>query len=245
VLELRVPPPLLPPEACLFLDFDGTLVELADRPDAVKADDRVRRIVERAQSYLHGRVAIITGREAGFVRAQMPLPGLAIAGSHGQELHFGDGRTRVPPAPISLNDLGDWLEAESRQHAGVLVERKLLGVALHYRMAPEAENWAHSVAGELAQQHGLDLQPGKMMIELRTSGSDKGGAIREFLSEPEFSGRMPVFLGDDLTDEPAFVAAAAAGGWGVLVGTARPSAARYGLPDVPALLDWLERAVPA
>lgn len=243
----RLLPPKLPPACALFLDFDGTLVELAERPDAVVASERVRAIVTRANSVLDGRVAIVTGREAAFIRDRLGLvgPGVCIAGSHGQELHFANGATRIPVAPASLIAVGDRLETEVLARPGVLVERKPLGVALHYRMAPEAEGWCNALAAELSEAHGLQRQPGKMMIELRAPGADKGEAIRQFLGEPGFAGTVPVFAGDDLTDEPAFEAAAALGGWGVLVGPERPTAARYRLDGVPDVLDWLERRLPA
>ena len=245
LIEPLLSPPALPLNASLFLDFDGTLVDLVDRPDMVSASRRVQDIIARADRSLGGRFAIVTGREASFVRQQIGLTQLAIAGSHGQELHFRDGLSLIPSPSGALALAGDQLEVESRTRTGILIERKPLGVALHYRMAPAHENWCIERAGSLAREHGLHLQHGKMMIELRDHGAHKGDAIRQFMARAEFARTSPVFVGDDFTDEPAFEAAASFGGWGVLVGAARPTAAQFRLESVRQVLDWLEQELPA
>jgi trehalose 6-phosphate phosphatase len=121
----------------------------------------------------------------------------------------------------------------------VLVETKPHGAALHYRLAPAEEAGAVALAGDLATSLGLHLQPGKMMIEVRGRGSDKGDAVRALMREPAFAGSIPFFIGDDFTDEPAFEACAGLGGAGILVGRARVSAARFILSDVAAVHAWL------
>jgi trehalose 6-phosphate phosphatase len=236
---LDLPPSRLPARASLFLDFDGTLVDLIDRPDAVQVTDRVRALVAALCARLEGRLAIVTGREAAFVREKLGISYVGIAGSHGQEIHFPDGTTEIPKAPAALGEAGDALTQYAAAHEGVLVERKPLGVALHYRMAPHLEGWSRALAEELAAAHGLHLQPGKMMVELRAPGGDKGSAVARFLDTPPFAGTVPVMLGDDLTDEPGFAAAAAHGGWGVLVGPQRHTAASYRLEGVQHVLAWL------
>lgn len=241
--NLVAPPSQLPAQAALFLDFDGTLVDLIDRPDAVYASPRVRDLVRALADRLNGRLAIVTGREANFVRQQLSLPTIGVAGSHGQEIHFADGSSSVPQAPVALADVAVAFANLARGHEGLLVERKPLGVALHYRMAPEFESKSLALAGELAEVHGLHLQPGKMMVELRARGGDKGSAVARFLETPLFAGAVPIMLGDDLTDEPGFAAAAAHGGWGVLVGSMRTTSARYRLDGVGDVLDWLEGAL--
>ena len=125
---------------------------------------------------------------------------------------------------------------------GLLIEDKPLGVALHYRRRPEAAERCNAAAAELARRHGLHLQTGKMMVEVRAAGGDKGTAIRALLREPEMAGTRPVFMGDDHTDEPGFVAAAELGGAGVLIGERRETAALYRLEGVEATLAWLEAA---
>lgn len=237
---LNLPPSYLPPKASLFLDFDGTLVELIDRPDAVQVTERVRALVAALCTRLNGRLAIVTGREAAFVRQRLGLRGVGIAGSHGQEIHFADGTTHIEQPPAALADVADAIALAVQSHEGVLVERKPLGVALHYRMAPQLEGWSHALATEMAAAHGLHLQPGKMMVELRAPGGDKGSAVAQFLDTPPFAGTTPIMLGDDLTDEPGFAAVSAHNGWGVLVGPERQTAARYRLEGVQHVLAWLE-----
>lgn len=124
----------------------------------------------------------------------------------------------------------------------LIVEDKPLGVALHFRQAPEAEAKCMDLATHLATVHGLHLQLGKMMVEVRAGGGDKGSAIRTLMREPKLAATLPLFMGDDLTDEPGFAAAAALGGAGILVGPHRETAARFRLADVGATLDWLETA---
>jgi trehalose 6-phosphate phosphatase len=125
---------------------------------------------------------------------------------------------------------------------GVIVEEKPLGAALHYRAAPVAEAAARDLATTLAADAGLHLQTGKMMIEVRVPGADKGTALRAMMQAPVFAGRMPVFLGDDDTDEPAMVAARDLGGAGILIGAPRDTAAAYRLDGVARTLSWLETA---
>lgn len=239
------PPATLPDRASLFLDFDGTLVELADRPEAVTAAPRVQQLIARLERRLDGRLVVLSGRAAGFVRERLGQPALAVAGSHGLELHFAPGETEVPPSPPELALVAAAFEAHAAAHPGVLVERKPLGTALHYRLAPEAAAACEALATVLATRHGLAIQPGRMMIELRPPGDDKGSALTRFMARPGFARTVPVAVGDDLTDEPAFRAALAHGGWGVLAGPARPTAATYRLDSVAAVLGWLDRIAAA
>lgn len=123
----------------------------------------------------------------------------------------------------------------------LLLEDKGLSVALHYRSAPQLAKHVLATAGHLARQLGLTLQTGKMVAELRTPGADKGDALRAFMSEPPFAGHVPIFIGDDDTDEAAFRAAAALGGHGIRVGRPNgPTAAAWHLADVSAVAIWLE-----
>ncbi len=124
----------------------------------------------------------------------------------------------------------------------MIVEEKPFGLGLHYRMAPEAEAVAVTLAQDIAAETGASLQPGKMVVEVRLGGSDKGAALRRMMSEGVMAGTKPVFIGDDVTDESAFVAAAELGGSGILVGPQRHTAARYRLPGVAATIAWLEAA---
>jgi trehalose 6-phosphate phosphatase len=238
---LRTPPAKLLWHASLFLDFDGTLVELAERPDAVRVDMRLPGLIRQLHERLHGRVALISGRSAARLRAMLGAD-VRIVGSHGMEFMAADGTVAPFEQPSALAEIETAMSGLTRSHPGTLVEVKPLGVALHFRKCPSAEAACVGLASSLAERHELHLQPGKMMIEVRAGGGDKGTAIRTLMREPDMIGTRPVFMGDDLTDEPGFVAAQELSGTGILVGEQRTTAARYGLDDVEATLAWLEAA---
>jgi trehalose 6-phosphate phosphatase len=235
------PPPDLLRDASLFLDFDGTLVELAERPDAVQVDAQLPTLVRHLHDRLDGRVALISGRSAAQVRVLLGAE-VPIVGSHGMEFMGRDGTIAPIDRPTVLVEVENAMSRLAGSHPGTLVEVKPLGVALHFRRCPSAEAACVSLASGLAETHGLNLQPGKMMIEVRGGGGDKGTAIRLLMREPDMAGTRPVFMGDDLTDEPGFAAAAELGGAGILVGERRESAALYRLNGVDDTLAWLEVA---
>lgn len=224
--------------ACLLLDFDGTLVEIAARPDAVVVPRELPTLIGALQAALDGRVALVSGRPADEVRALIGRP-VHVVGSHGLEFAWSDRPAEMAVRPDGLDAALAAMRDFAGRHPGALVEDKPLGAALHFRSVPALEHDAVALVTRLAEEHGLKLQAGKMMIEARVGGGDKGSAIRRLMLEPGFAGKRPLFMGDDVTDEPGFVAAQALGGAGVLVGEARDSAARHRLPDVAAVRDWL------
>ena len=237
----NAPPIDLLREASLFLDFDGTLVELAERPDAVVVSERLGDVLQKLLDRLNGRVAVISGRPAAQIMELLGKP-VIVVGSHGIEfdaIRAGPGSLDRPAelaqALAAMNQL-------AADRPGLMVEDKPFGVALHYRQLPAAEAECRRLARELARKHRLHLQPGKMMVEVHAGGGDKGTAIRTLMREPELAHKCPVFMGDDLTDEPGFLAAAQLGGAGILVGEQRESAAQFRLDGVGAALAWLEAA---
>jgi trehalose 6-phosphate phosphatase len=237
------PPPLfrLAPVA-LFLDFDGTLVELADAPGAIEVPRGLKPLLDRLADQLEGRLAIVSGRSIDDLERHLGGCAAVLSGSHGAELCYADGR-RVPVAvPPGLAGAREEIHRFAEGSAGLLVEDKPAGVALHYRLAPGRERAVDEFVEDLAGRSGLALQRGKMVAELRPVGADKGAALRRLMAEPPFAGARPVFVGDDLTDEHAFEAAAALGGEGVLVGPPRSTAARWRLDDVAGVTAWLEAA---
>jgi len=237
------PPPLsrLAP-AALFLDFDGTLVELADAPDAIAVPGGLKPLLDRLSARLEGRLAIVSGRALDDLRRHIGPAAAVLSGSHGAELLYADGR-RVPvAAPPGLASARAEIRRFAAGDSGLLVEEKPAGVALHYRLAPERGPAVGDFLRSLAERSGLALQRGKMVAELRPTGADKGAAVRRLMAEPPFAGARPVFVGDDLTDEDAFEAAAGLGGAGVLVGPERPTAARWRLDGVAGVTGWLEAA---
>ena len=242
VTYLPPPPADLLRNAALFLDFDGTLVELQGHPDAVAVDAALATLIDRLGDALDGRVAIISGRPVAGIRALFGDPHFAISGSHGLEVAWPDGRHDRAERPAALDRIVDRMKTFATATHGVLVEEKPLGAALHYRAAPAAEAAAVELARGLADDAGLHLQTGKMMIEVRVAGADKGTALHALMQAPVFAGRTPVFLGDDDTDEPAMVAARALGGAGILIGAPRDTAAAWRLDGVPQTLSWLATA---
>ena len=240
---LPLPPADLLDGASLFLDFDGTLVEIAPRPDAVEVSDRLHHLLTRLASQMPGRLAVISGRSIAQIEGFLgPLP-IHISGSHGLEIRRADGSTQVPTRPPSLDRIFQRFHEEAALRPGLIVEEKPFSAALHYRLVPDAEQAVQTLVRDLANETGLHIQPGKMMVELRPAGSDKGMALRTLMEQAPMTGTRPVFVGDDDTDEPAMAAAADLGGAGILVGTPRQTEARYGLDGVAAVLDWLEAAL--
>ncbi|HYG47029.1 MAG TPA: trehalose-phosphatase [Allosphingosinicella sp.] len=237
------PPPLfrLAP-AALFLDFDGTLVELAEAPGAIAVPAKLTPLLDRLSTRLDGRLAIVSGRAVDDLRRHIGGAAAVLSGSHGAEIHYADGRCIPVSAPPGLAAARESIHRFAAGGEGLLVEDKPAGVALHYRLAPERAEEADAFLEGLAARSGLALQRGKMVAELRPVGTDKGAALRRLMGEPPFAGARPVFVGDDLTDEDAFRAAAALGGEGVLVGPLRPSAARWRLDGVAEVTAWLEAA---
>ena len=227
----------------LFLDVDGTLLHIADTPDAVTIERATIDLLARAHAATAGALALITGRSiAAIDRLFAPLA-LPVAGQHGVERRDvrGTVHRHAHPAP-ELGAVRDELDRFAAAHPGVIVEDKGLALAVHYRLAPQSAAAVAAATERIAARAGsaLALQRGKMVIELRPAGKDKGTAIAEFMGEPPFRGRTPVFLGDDLTDEYGFSIVNGLGGVTVKVGDGA-SEARARLPGVEAVREWLER----
>ena len=238
----KAPPPL-GPDCALFLDIDGTLLELAASPEHVHVDADIATLLPALAKRLGGAVALITGRtlkDADRLFAGLSLP---IAGQHGLERRAADGSTRVhQPSLPGLRPLRRELARLAARHDGLLFEDKGATLALHYRRAPGLASHVHrALRAQLAMAApgtAWRLQSGKGILELGPRGRDKGTAILEYLMEPPFVGRLPVFVGDDCSDEHGFVAVTRAGGWAVKVGHGRTQA-HYRLPDVRAVRRWL------
>jgi len=240
-------PPPLDPRAALFLDIDGTLLELAATPAAVRVDEAISAMLPGLARALDGAVALITGRS--ITDADRLFPGLAlpIAGQHGCERRSASGTLHLhAPARSTMEKLRALLAGFAAQHPGILLEDKGATLAVHYRLAPELASEVHRVVEHTvahANAAGLTLQPGKQLIEVRPDNRDKGTAIRDFMAEPPFAGRSPVFVGDDLGDERGFaVVQRMRGGIAVKVGPGR-SRARYRLDTVADVRSWLTGAL--
>jgi trehalose 6-phosphate phosphatase len=236
------PPPDLSHEAALLLDFDGTLVELADAPDAVRPAPGLSRLLGRVAERMGGRLALVTGRSVADLEARIGPLRLPLCGSHGLELRLADEVVLTGDVPAGLAEARRAAAAFAAGDRRLLVEEKPGSVALHYRNAPDRAEAVAALVAELAARHGLSLQAGNMVAELLPRGIDKGRAVRRLMAEPPFAGARPLFVGDDLTDEHGFEAAAVLGGAGILVGPVRATAARWRLPGVAAVHAWLKAA---
>lgn len=238
------PPVSLLEGATLFLDLDGTLVDLIERPDEVTADASLRDLLSRLHQRLAGRLAVISGRSIAQLDVIFgPLAEtLVLSGSHGCE-HRCHGIHESPDRPAALGEAAHRFRCFAENHDGLLVEEKTFGVALHYRLCPHHGKAAVEFARQVASETDLILQHGKQMIEIRMPGADKGVAVRHLMQRIELRGTRPLFIGDDLTDEPAFEAAVALGGTGIFVGEPRETAASYFLPDPDATRAWLARSL--
>lgn len=234
------PPQPVPDGTSLFLDLDGTLLDLIDQPAAVVADEALRDLLLRLDDRLRGRLAIISGRSLAQLDAILgPVAQhIALSGSHGSE-HRWRGVSAHPIRLPALDRAADRLRPFVEVRPGMILEEKSCGVALHYRLCPEREQEVLEQARDAATEHKLHLQDGKMVVELRLPGANKGVALRRLMSRPPMLATIPYFIGDDETDEAAFEAAVELGGSGVLVGSPRESAARFRLEDPAAVLGWL------
>lgn len=234
------PPPVALLRPALFLDMDGVLAPLAATPDAVVPDARRTAVIRDVAERLNGRVAIISGRTIAEIDRIAESAAASASGVHGLERRRADGSLDRAEADPAVRDAVAAFHDFAQTRPGVIVEDKAVSAGLHYRQAQDQSGAVAVLAERLAGETGLTLQAGHLVVELKTPGTDKGTALTAFMGEAPFAGAVPVMLGDDLTDEDGFRAAAALGGFGVLVGAPRATAARYGLPDVDAVLAWLD-----
>ncbi|MGR3198275.1 MAG: trehalose-phosphatase [Paracoccus sp. (in: a-proteobacteria)] len=237
-------PPPLPDAAALFLDFDGCLVEIAHRPDAVVVSDELRDLLARLTERLDGALALISGRDVADLRGHLgDFPGI-IAGSHGSELSVAPGDIRtLHQVPFDAAALHARAHEMAAPHSAILVEEKPHGVAMHYRDDPSLRNFVEDAMQDLAAQNPhLMLQPAKMALELRPAGVGKDTALAQLMQMQPFEGRVPVFAGDDTTDEPAMEEVQSRGGFAIKIGDG-PTAARHRLSDPAALAVWLDASL--
>ncbi|MGE4407386.1 trehalose-phosphatase [Pseudomonas sp.] len=224
-----------------FFDVDGTLADIQPRPELVFIPSPTLAALEQLQG-AGIPVAVISGRPLSQLDALFAPLQLPAAGVHGAERRAADGqRCDLALDTQVLAQIERELAQACAAYPGLYLENKGVAFALHFRLAPELETTARRLAEDFAQRHAevLTLQPGKCVFELKPRGASKGEVIRAFMAEPPFSGRQPVFVGDDLTDEAGFAAVNALGGLSIKVGEG-PSAAYRRLASVAAVGDWLD-----
>ena len=228
-------------QLALFLDFDGTLVEIEERPGDVHLDTLTRMALARLIVLLDGAVALVTGRDIADIDRFLQPVRLPIAGVHGITRRDATGRVHARVrAPGFEARLQDRLRGLAEREPGIFLEPKQGSVALHYRARPElAEICATEMQRAVQDFPGVQLIRGKMVIEAKADNSDKGAAIADFMMEPPFFGRVPMFAGDDVTDEDAFRAVNGRGGLSIKVGPGE-TLAHFRASNTLAFLVWLQ-----
>ncbi len=272
--------PEWPARPALFLDLDGTLLELAEEPDGVELSERLRKLLPRLPEATGGAVAFVSGRPIREIDRLLAPHRFALAGVHGNERRSNGLADALPadstatdstatdspatdsPAkdvlpkdappperpptidPGALDGVRRAMDAFQAANPGVIVEDKQIGVALHYRKRGDLEGAILELAARLEASlpPGYELLRGTMVVEIKPAAMNKGAAVRAFMREPPFVERTPVFVGDDITDEAAFEAVNSLGGVAVKVRSGA-SAAPWRLPNVDAVLGWLEALV--
>ena len=245
-----LPPPPLPDTSArwaIFLDVDGTLLDLADDPLAVQPGSALLALLHALHQALDGALALVSGRELTDLDRLFAAPHWPAAGLHGLQLRHADGSCRnFAVAPAHQAHMRDVVRALATRFDGVQVEDKHAAVALHCRRAPAQLPALHEAAiAVMTQLPGYELQPGNLVLEFKPSGMDKGRAVLELLQRAPFAGRQPVYLGDDLTDEHAFASINAGHGLSVRIGMREPSLAAFTLPGPAAAEAWLTRVLHA
>jgi trehalose 6-phosphate phosphatase len=222
---------------------DGCLLDFADAPDAVIVPGSLQATLAGLAQRLDGALALVSGRALASVdRLFAPLQ-FPAAGLHGLERRSAVAAHPAPPAAPALPTILAEARAAVAAYPGALVEDKGAALALHWRLAPQAATGLRAFAeAAVPRLPGYRLQHGDRVVELRPAAGDKGEAILALLEEAPFRGRVPVFAGDDITDESGFAVVNAHGGLSVLVGAREPSAAHYGLRDPEMVRAWLSDA---
>lgn len=234
-------PPRLTPDAALFLDFDGTLVALAETPEAIEVPPALVGLLTDLHGLLGGALAVVSGRQIDVLDRFLAPLRLPSAGEHGVQRRDAEGNMqeqRPPDLAFVLDACNDLAGA----YQGLLVERKHSAIALHYRMAPDMGDVCRdALVRLLADQPQLELLHGKFVFEVKPAGVNKGVAIDAFMRETPFAGRVPVFAGDDTTDETGFAVVQPRGGVAIKVGSG-PTQAQHHLDSTLAVYEWLLEA---
>jgi trehalose 6-phosphate phosphatase len=250
-LGLAPPPPpahLSLSDHAFFLDLDGTLLEYAARPDEVHADPALLSLLRRLSVGCGGALALVSGRTIESLDTVTHPERFIVSGTHGFERRDLSGHVmqHTPPQPGKLEEIRQAMDTLRAAHPELLLEDKGFALALHYRAAPHLAELVDRALNGIPDlsRAGLRVQRGQLVSELVPARVDKGSALVEFMAEPPFRNRVPVYVGDDLTDEPAFEWVNRAGGVSVVVKPRRPSAARAALASVIAVRSWLGGLVP-
>jgi trehalose 6-phosphate phosphatase len=242
--------PLPTPEKnwALFLDIDGTLLELAPTPSAVVVPPDLPGLLRALVHLLDGAVALVTGRSLADVDALFVPLKLTAAGQHGAEIRMlGHEAESLSPGNGTLKSLMPRIEAFAAAHPGILVEGKGMTIAVHCRQVPEFQDELGLFLTGLAAEHGdrLETIRGHRVFEIKPRNVSKRTAVEHLMRAAPFAGRLPLFIGDDRTDEDGFAAVRALGGHAIRVGPDQPSLATWRMADPAGVRAFLSHAVDA
>ena len=227
----------------LFLDVDGTLFHLRDTPEAVEGDEGVTRLLAAIAPCLGDALALISGRPIDFLDGLFAPWKLPAAGQHGLERRDATGNRSFLPVPASLERIRAPLRELACSVPGLVLEDKSHALAVHFRQVPVRGPELMRKIETIVEDRAPDLQVlrGKMVAEIKPLGTDKGSAISTFMNEPPFRDRVPVFVGDDTTDESGFACVNGMNGHSIRVGNdGEATRAHYGFLNVDEVLVWLE-----
>jgi trehalose 6-phosphate phosphatase len=229
-----------PGALALYIDIDGTLLEMAPQPDAVRVPAGLVALLEDLRGRLGGALALLTGRRIADADLLFRPLRLIASGVHGTELRSEREGAIVGLAPPIPATIVAALHGLSRA-PGVLVERKGSGIAVHYRDAPHlGERLAAQLTELVAGCQGLILRRGRMVLEIGPGGFSKGAALATLQSRPPFRGRRPVMVGDDAGDESALREAERLGGVALRVAGEHFSDATADFAGVGGVRAWLQ-----
>ncbi len=226
----------------LFLDVDGTLLEIAATPDRVRVPASLRNTLQISFEREHGALALLSGRSLDELDELFSPCIFPASGKHGLEVRLPSGKVIRPEMDSSALDRARrWLGMLQKDNRGLLLEDKEVALAMHYRLAPRLASEVEVVMNEMVVDLGEDfiVRPGKYVYELMPRGFDERSAIQMLMKEREFAGRTPVFVGDDPTDEVGFQAVNDMGGHSIRVGNLEKTAARYRFSSVSTVVAWL------
>ncbi len=220
----------------LFLDFDGTLAEIAPAPNDVRLDRRVAPALDALREKLGGALALVSGRPIPFLDDALTPYRFDAAGLHGAEIRIDGEIASQADAPGAMQEALRDLVRFANSHVGIIVEDKRISAALHWRLAPQLQDDALALMRRTAERlgPGVRLQEGKSVAELVPASASKGSAIGRLMQSAAYRERMPVFVGDDITDEAGFAAVNAMSGLSVRIGGGETCAAAR-LPSPTAL----------
>lgn len=240
-MNLAPPPIAGAKDWALFLDIDGTLLELADTPHGVQVPPELPGLLQTLTQRLDGALALVSGRPLRDIDRFFPQR-CDAAGTHGTQWRLGG--VEQPSEPVDeagLAAAAKFIDVHCSRLPGLLLERKPHALALHYRQASARQQETWALARQVVQTLGptFRLQPGKEVIEILPTLAGKGNAIRRFMRLPPYLGRRPAFVGDDLTDEDGFAAVNALGGLSIRVGNDAETQARFRLSAPTEVRDWL------